>query len=528
MSTTSISDYAFLIKAYLIDGTYTYNLYQDGEKIVENISETNYSGVPLNNNATNLFTVTTNYYGGESGTSNKVGFSLGTISRNDLELGDNDNMTVMQNSTLTIGNLTNANPANLVIEDGGQLITSSEGVQATVKKNIQAASNWSRGDNTADGWHFIASPIAGEIEPDASNGLASGNYDLYFYDEPTHFWRNYKQNSESTNNNAGFKLNSGKGYLYANADAVQLSFAGPLSTEGTIHLDFNTNEEAVLAGWNLVGNPFTYNAYIGQAYYIHNGTSVEAKTAADPIAPCTGVLVQATESDQTVTFTQTAPSESKGDLQMTVAQQVINRDGTSTPSTGSGTSSVPVDNAIVSFNKDNQLGKFYFGEKKANLYIPQDGKEYAVASNNGQTEMPLNFKAHESGTYTLNIEANDMDLEYLHLIDNLTGADVNLLETSSYTFEAKTNDYVSRFRLVFSDAGNVGSDNLPFAFVSNGQLQIFSQGEALLQIVDIMGHILSSESIHGDYDKPLDLSAGVYIMRLSNAQTTRTQKIVVQ
>ena len=142
--------------------------------------------------------------------------------------------------------------------------------------------------------------------------------------------------------------------------------------------------------------------------------------------------------------------------------------------------------------------------------------------------MPLNFKAQENGTYTLNIEANDMDLEYLHLIDNLTGADVNLLETPSYTFEAKTIDYVSRFRLVFSDAGDAGSDNLPFAFVSNGQLQIFSQGEAHLQIVDIMGHILSSESIHGDYDKPLDLSAGVYIMRLSNAQTTRTQKIVVQ
>ena len=301
-----------------------------------------------------------------------------------------------------------------------------------------------------------------------------------------------------------------------------------MSTDETIDLDFNTAEDAVLAGWNLVGNPFTYNAYIGQAYYIHNGTSVEAKTAADPIAPCTGVLVQATASNQTVTFTQTAPSESKGDLQMTVAQQVINRDGTSTPSTGSGTRSVPVDNAIVSFNKDNQLGKFHFGEKKANLYIPQDGKEYAVASNNGQAEMPLNFKAHESGTYTLNIEANDMDLEYLHLIDNLTGADVNLLETPSYTFEAKTNDYVSRFRLVFSDAGDAGSDNLPFAFISNGQLQIFNQGEAHLQIVDIMGHILSSESIHGDYDKPLDLSAGVYIMRLSNAQTTRTQKIVVQ
>jgi hypothetical protein len=44
-------------------------------------------------------------------------------------------------------------------------------------------------------------------------------------------------------------------------------------------------------------------------------------------------------------------------------------------------------------------------------------------------------------------------LDYLHLIDNLTGADVDLLQMPEYTFTAKTTDYASRFRLVFSICG---------------------------------------------------------------------------
>jgi hypothetical protein len=40
-------------------------------------------------------------------------------------------------------------------------------------------------------------------------------------------------------------------------------------------------------------------------------------------------------------------------------------------------------------------------------------------------------------------------MRYLHLIDSLTGADVDLLTEPSYTFDAKTTDDASRFRLVF-------------------------------------------------------------------------------
>ena len=38
----------------------------------------------------------------------------------------------------------------------------------------------------------------------------------------------------------------------------------------------------------------------------------------------------------------------------------------------------------------------------------------------------------------------------LHLIDNLTGKDINLLETPEYSFDAKATDNASRFKLVFA------------------------------------------------------------------------------
>jgi hypothetical protein len=52
-----------------------------------------------------------------------------------------------------------------------------------------------------------------------------------------------------------------------------------------------------------------------------------------------------------------------------------------------------------------------------------------------------------------------VSFSYLHLIDNMTGADVDLLpllrgqgglnQPATYTFTAKTTDYESRFKLVF-------------------------------------------------------------------------------
>jgi hypothetical protein len=136
-------------------------------------------------------------------------------------------------------------------------------------------------------------------------------------------------------------------------------------------------------------------------------------------------------------------------------------------------------------------------------------------------------------------------MDYLHLIDNMTGADIDLLALrhpstgsgseaqgpASYTFNAKTTDYASRFRLVFvasSVFGDEDGDDEAFAFYSNGNYIVTNEGEATLQIIDELGHILSSEHISGSVSKAIQTTPGIYVIRLINGGKVRMQKIVVR
>ena len=150
--------------------------------------------------------------------------------------------------------------------------------------------------------------------------------------------------------------------------------------------------------------------------------------------------------------------------------------------------------------------------------------------------MPLNFKAKENGTYTLTVNAEGIELEYLHLIDNFTGADVDLvpllwgqggLTQPTYTFTAKTTDYESRFKLVFASSicGDANGDNETFAFISNGNIIV--NGEGVLQVVDMMGRVVVSTDVARNVSTA-GMTPGVYVLRLIDKEKVRTQKIVVE
>ncbi len=67
-----------------------------------------------------------------------------------------------------------------------------------------------------------------------------------------------------------------------------------------------------------------------------------------------------------------------------------------------------------------------------------------------------------------------------------------------------------------------------FAFFSNGSWVIDNEGEATLQVVDVTGRILSSETINGSVSKAIDVTPGVYMLRLINRERVNAQKIVVR
>ena len=435
-------------------------------------------------------------------------------------------ITVKNGGVLTLTGTNNGTAANLVIEDGGQLVTNSTGVHATVEKDITA---WTTGEH-AGGWYFIASPVKGSIAPNTIGNLVANTateYDLYQLDPNTTKWQNWKT-GEGNNAAPGFDLVNGKGYLYANQNAVSLEFAGEV-------LPSNTDQAVgVSAGWNLIGNPFTCNAYLSGASYYKlksDRTAIESSTGGDAIAPCKGVIIIIKDATNSVTFSKNAPAQNavnNGSVQIALTE--ANTRGNS-----------QLDNAIVSFNEGSELPKFYFGTQNANLYIPQNNEEYAIAYSDRQGELPVNFVANQNGEYTLSISPENVDMNYLHLIDNMTGADVDLLplckggrrdsKPASYTFTAKTTDYASRFRLVFSaNSCNDNDDNTPFAFVSNGEIRFVEtlSETAQIQVVDMMGRVVVSRS--GDVSGNVSTSgmtAGVYVIRLIDGNRVRTQKMVI-
>jgi hypothetical protein len=401
----------------------------------------------------------------------------------------------------------------LTIADGGQLKVNNE-VEASVQKTIHG---YTRGGN---GWYLIAPPVQEELDPEDVDGVvATESYDLYAFDGSYEGaeWRNYKQSDNA------IVFQNGQGYLYANSTESTPIFTGtvlPSNQNKTIDLDF---AESTFGAWNLVGNPFTCEAYFvdGRSFYRMNESRTALISASGVIHPMEGVFVEAEDADESVTFTtapQTSNGNGDGSLSLTLSQ---NR------SVLTGSTTAAIDLAVIRFVEGRNLGKFGLMANADQLYIPQNGKSYAVVHCSGVGEMPLNFEAAANGTFTISASVEATEMAYLHLIDNLEGADINLLQQPYYSFDAKYTDYPSRFKVVFvAKDSSTGSE--AFAFNSNDTWFIANEGCATLQVIDVNGRIISSEQINGCTETHINVSAGVYMIRLVNGENVRVQKVVVR
>ena len=360
----------------------------------------------------------------------------------------------------------------------------------------------------SDHWVFIASPLASSVQPTVVDGLfadAVENYDLYRFNQSGENgeWENYKGHT------AGFVLENGKGYLYANMNDVTLTFAGAMNMTASKVVELDYDGTANLSGWNLVGNPFTEAAYIDRPYYKMNPTGTDVLPVATyketPVAAYSGIMVHAEKSGESVTFTKSAPKSSdNGGLQITLSKAGVRGDEAQ-------------DKVIVSFNKYAQLSKFIFNEDNAKLYIPMGGEDYAIAYSDRQSNMPLYFKTKEMGIYTMSFEGA---IDNIKIIDNLDGSVIDLNAERSFTFVGTPSDRNDRFTIVFNTPATED-----FAYQSGDGIVVNGEGE--LQVFDIMGRMVAKYHVNGVETVNIPCQSGVYVLRLLGKETN-TQKIVVK
>ena len=377
----------------------------------------------------------------------------------------------------------------------------------------------------SDGWYAVAAPMHDfgvsslgleNINDLAStpNAINSGDYDLFYYDEPTATWKNQKPSVFSS-------LASGIGYIYRRSNNLTLNFVG-LPTTGSVSVNLtNTGAMGALAGFNLVGNPYQSDYNLGRDWYELNvnGTWLIHQAEENVSLPVGKAALVYTGSNTTLNFTQ--GSKGSGTESMRSAGKNL-----TFSVMGNGFKDV----AYVTFGTESGMPKIgHMVAEAPSLSIPVEGLEYAIAVLDEQTEnFPMELNA-DAGDYTITLEDAGL-VGYCHLIDKVAGEDIDLLKQPFYSFTATGND-AGRFLVKLSpneigmSANQIGN----FAHWDGQAWRI--DGSGTLQVFDVMGRQLFELNLGDDRSvvngvlRTADFpGSGVYILRLGE----RTQKIVVK
>ena len=411
---------------------------------------------------------------------------------------------------------------------------------------------------------------------------AFGAFDFYCYEEGVRHWINFKRQGNSgfydhwhqdadengMHQNIAYPneddMEVGKGYMVAITAPSMLMTDGVLNngaTSRTASYTAGGTYDYPLRGVNLVGNPYQsyldFNVFANKngfdTYYILDAdkqgyiayttgatpqvsdwpNGVKSYTADQYIHPHQGFFVRVTET-QDIEFNNemrvAGPNSSfESDYRdWEPRYALVNM----VCSDGRGRN----DFATIELDRP-ELG----GGKKvkglrsgdASIWFRLGEEDYHIAfAPVGTTSAPLRFEAHTDGVYTLSWNTQNGNFSYLHLIDNLTGADIDCLMADEYRFEATTHDYTSRFRLVFDFTGVEENDEptegpTSFAFMMGDELVI--NGEGVLQMFDLNGRQLFSTEIHGIQASVAmpKVADGIYVLRLTNGNQVRTQKMVI-
>ena len=437
--------------------------------------------------------------------SNPNNWSSGFVPNKDGRAAIGANLRIADGEKAEIAYITNVpstyyTAGTITIEDGGQLVAGEAAIE-----NVKVEKEIAGHGGTNGGWYAISSPMANEINNTYYNNLISStadNYDLYYYNESDWYWYNFKK---STNNFKYFNL--GQGYLYANSnDNTIISVGVPrmkntvsVSVSNTTYTPSNNTQDYDLKGFNLIGNPFTFdigwdaissNDILADGYYTlgTDGTWTVKTSNSEPIKVGMGILVQANTSGtiniKDTPFIQTKQIEQDSKRGMSVKESLA-----ITVSNEKYT-----DVAYINFSNDSENGLrkiAHMNEDIQMVYVPVKGVNYAIANvDENASEVPVSFETYVMGKYTISVKANNIHDE-VYLLDKVTGEKIDILN-EDYTFVTTSSGKADRFSLLFvnNNDDDTESTNPTFAYLNNGEIIISDiEGSGNVKIYDVMGRV---------------------------------------
>ena len=375
---------------------------------------------------------------------------------------------------------------------------------------------------TTEGWGTISSPV-GTVEHSDVSGLLTGNtHDFYRYNEETMMWENVKDEHSDFGS-----LEAGRGYLYANTANTNVVFKGTFNANENVQVSLGYHDN-VFAGFHFVGNPFTHNitekhfsatdaTKLATGFYAVTPQGALESRTSGTIAPMESVMIKTT--GETVlninkkVSAKRSESENNGQIKIEVSNGNYN------------------DVAYVSFNEGIGLDKINHRNAEIPMvYVPVEGVNYAIAMMNQEvTEIPVSFRAMTMGQYTIGVEAQDCEYAMMTLVDRFTGVETNLL-IEDYTFMATSNDNAERFIIKLAMSNSNDGDNENFAFINNGMMYIYNiEGQGVVSVYDVTGRPVAEYNVAESANiSTSDFTAGVYIIRMSDENGVKVQKIVVE
>ena len=233
-------------------------------------------------------------------------WSTGTVPPAGSDVIIQANVTVPA-GCLAVANEVNLDGGSITVADGGQLKHNTPGLEVTMKKNIVGYDD----ANDIRNYYLLSFPFVNIGIPAAMSATGS---DFYRFDlnEPNAEWRNLRSET--------FNIQLLQGYLFASPESNELSLSGHTYATTTETMwdhvvEYDESSANLNKGWELLGNPLTYNVYIYRQtsdgelvpmpIMMYDANGDMQTVYGGPVAPMQGFFVHVTETT-TICFRGTA------------------------------------------------------------------------------------------------------------------------------------------------------------------------------------------------------------------------------